>query len=156
MPVPRALRLAAAAGLLSVVAGCGSGDGSPTGSYELPADEAESYDTAYIAVVVADPPGDDLAEGAGEHFVIRTNAEIRIDMGGWWIEVGAERLPLGIGRQIDVGAELAVHPGGGETTDDAVFVGLEHEVLDDDGGEAILRDSAGTEVSRFSYGDGAG
>lgn len=138
---------------LSLLSGCGGGDDPPPeGTFELPESEAEGYDTAYIAAVVADPPGDDLTRGAGEHVVIRNNASIRIDMGGWWIDAGGERLPLGIGRQIDVGTELRVHVGPGETGDDAVFVGLDEPVLDDDGGTVVLRDAAGSEVARFRYG----
>jgi hypothetical protein len=134
------------------VVGCGD-DEAPAeeGIYELPSDEAERYDTAYIARVVADAAGDDLAEGAGEHVVIANNAEIRIDMGGWWLEVDGERLPLGIGRQIDVGTELRVHPGPGVTDEEAVFVGLEAEVLDDVGGTVVLRDAAGSEVAELRY-----
>lgn len=152
MPTPRIRRLARALAVLAV-AGCGA-SGEPSGrpgTYELPAEEVEQYPTAYIAQIVADPPGDDLAEDAGEHVVIANNAEIRIDMGGWWLEVGDARLPLGIGRQIDVGTELRVHPGPGTTGDDAVFVGLDEEVLDDSGGTVRLLDSAGTEVATFRY-----
>ena len=131
---------------------CGD-DGAPDGTYRLPASEADEYPTAYVDTVVADPDGDDLAEGGGEHVVIANNATIRIDMGGWWLDVGGERLPLGIGRQIDVGTELRVHPGRGETNDEAVFVGLDEEVLDDDGGVVMLRDAAGSEVATFRYGN---
>lgn len=60
-------------------------------------------------------------------------------------------IALGIGRQIDVGAELRVHPGPGETDDDDVFIGLTEEVLDDAGGSVVLRDSAGTEVAELTY-----
>jgi hypothetical protein len=141
---------ALAAATLALV-GCGD-DSEPSGTFELPSSVASGYRTAYIAEVVADPPGDDLAEGGGEHLVIRNNADIRIDMGGWWIDVGSDRLPLGIGRQIDVAAELRVHPGPGNNSDEAVFVGLGHEVLVDDGGVAVLRDSAGSEVATFEYG----
>jgi hypothetical protein len=151
--VSRACRAALFAVTLAVAVACGD-DAGPTaapGTYVLPREDAEQYDTAYIAEVVADPPGDDLAEGAGEHVVIANNATIRIDMGGWWLEVDGERLPLGIGRQIDVDTTLRVHPGPGETDEDAVFVGLDQEVLDDDGGRVVLRDAAGTEVARFDY-----
>lgn len=137
-----------------LVAGCGDDDeaGEPAeGTYELPSDEAEEYPTAYITRVVADAPGDDLEEGAGEHVVIANNATIRIDMGGWWLEVDGERLPLGIGRQIDVGTELRVHTGPGETDEEAVFVGLDEEVLVDAGATVVLRDAAGTEVATFEY-----
>ncbi|HUF34261.1 MAG TPA: lamin tail domain-containing protein [Acidimicrobiales bacterium] len=144
-----------ASAVVVVLVGCGGGSGA-AGTYELPSDVAETYSTAYIAVVVADPPGDDLAEGAGEHLVIRNNATIRIDMGGWWVDADGERLPLGIGRQIDVDAELRLHPGPGQTDDDAVFVGLTAEVLGNEGGEVVLRDAAGTEVARFAYGDAGG
>ena len=34
---------------------------------------------------------------------------------------------------------------------DAVFVGLDEEVLDDDVGTVVLLDAAGTEVARFEY-----
>jgi hypothetical protein len=135
-----------------VLAACGD-DSVARGVFELPSSTASKYPTAYIAEVVADPAGDDLAEGAGEHLVIRNNATIRVDMGGWWIDANGEQLPLGIGRQIDVGTELRVHPGPGSTDDDAVFVGLDDEVLKDDGGVVVLRDAAGSEVATFEYGD---
>lgn len=140
--------------LLLVVSGFGCGDDEPAaedGTFVLPADEAEGHPTAYVARVVADPPGDDLAPDGGEHVVIANNAEIRIDMGGWSLDIDGQQLPLGIGRQIDVGTELRVHPGPGTTDDDDVFVGLDEEVLDDDRGVVVLRDSAGAEVARFRY-----
>lgn len=154
MPVRHAvavLRKVAIALVLTVAAACGGEGDSGSGTYTLPREDAEAYETAYIAEVIADPPGDDLAEGGGEHVVIANNATIRIDMGGWWLEVDGERLPLGIGRQIDVGTTLRVHPGSGETDEDAVFVGLDEEVLDDDVGTVVLLDAAGTEVARFEY-----
>jgi hypothetical protein len=138
-----------------LTASCGSDGPSAGGTFELPAEDAAEHPSAYIAVVVADPPGDDLAEGAGEHVVIRNNATIRTDMGGWWVDANGQRLPLGIGRQIDVGAELRLHPGPGETSDEAVFVGLDEEVLDDEGGVVVLRDALGGEVMRFRYGTAA-
>ncbi|MFP5322955.1 MAG: lamin tail domain-containing protein [Acidimicrobiia bacterium] len=139
----------------SLLAACDGGEEAvEPGTFVLPGEAAERYDTAYIAELVADPPGDDLAEGGGEHVVIANNATIRIDMGGWWLEVGDERLPLGIGRQIDVDAELRVHPGPGETGEDAVFLGLDQEVLHDDAGTVVLKDAAGTEVARFDYPEG--
>lgn len=146
-----ATAMLAAVGAVVALTACGD-DGPPAGTYELPSSEANEYPTAYVETVVADPEGDDLAEGGGEHVVIANNATIRIDMGGWWLEVDDERLPLGIGRQIDVGTKLRVHPGSGETTEEAVFVGLDQEVLDDDGGVVVLRDAAGSEVATFRYG----
>lgn len=107
--------------------------------------------TAYIARVVADPPGDDLAVGAGEHVVIRNNASIRIDMGDWYLDVDGVRLPLGVGRQIEPRAELRIHPGPGTTTESAVFVGLDREVLGAERGTVSLRDPFGGEVSAFRY-----
>ncbi|MEX1163208.1 MAG: hypothetical protein WEB03_06475, partial [Nitriliruptor sp.] len=63
------------------VAGCGGS--SPTaGTYELPEERVEQYDTAYLAVVVAAVEGDDHEEGAGEHVVIVNNWDHRTDMGG--------------------------------------------------------------------------
>jgi hypothetical protein len=140
-----------AAGAVATLTACGD-NGAPTGTYELSSSEADEYPTAYVRVVVADPEGDDLAEGAGEHVVIANNAAIRIDMGGWWIDVDGTRLPLGIGRQIDVGTTLRVHPGPGETTEEAVFVGLDQEVIDDERGVVVLRDAAGSKVATFRYG----
>lgn len=141
--------------LLVLGAGCGDDDApaAEPGTYRIADDEAEQHETAYVAAVVADPPGDDLAEGAGEHVVIANNADIRIDMGGWWLDVGSQRLDLGIGRQIDPGAELRVHPGPGTTDDDAVFLDLGAEVLHDERGVVVLRDAAGDAVARFRYSD---
>lgn len=142
--------------VLLLLAACGGGDDAPEGEFRLPSSEADDHDTAYVAVVVADPPGDDLAEGAGEHVVIRNNADIRIDMGGWFLELpSGDRIPIGIGRQIDVGAELRVHPGPGETGDDAVFAGRERQGLPDEGGVVKLLDAAGAEVASFAYGAAA-
>lgn len=133
------------------VLGCGDDD-ARDGTFELPSSAADRYPTAYIAAVVPDPPGDDLTPGGGEHVVIRNNASIRIDMGGWWIDTEAARLPVGTGRQIDVDAEVRIHPGSGNTGPDAVFVGLDEEVLGNEGGVLVLRDAAGSEVARFAYG----
>ncbi len=138
------------------LAAVGCGGSSPAGTYELPAEQAEQYDTAYLAAVVAATDGDDLEEGAGEHVVVANNWDHRTDMGGWWIEdADGNRLPLGIGRQIDPNAELRVHTSCGEDTDEAVFACLDVEVLDDDGDVLRLLDSAGSEVARFAYGDAA-
>ncbi len=145
-------RLHALAAAVVLTAACGGGAEAPAGTFELP-DPAEDA-TAYVAVVVADPPGDDLAHGAGEHLVIRNNTDTRIDMGGWYFTIEDTRLPLGIGRQIDPDAELRVHPGPGETTDDAVFVGLDEEALPDTGGLLILHDAGGNIVDRCPYGAG--
>jgi hypothetical protein len=100
------------------------------------------------------PEGDDLAEGGGEFVVIEQNADIRVDMGGWYIEDSdGNRLSLGIGRQIDPGAELRVHSSCGESTEAAVYACAETEVLDDEGDVLTLRDSAGGDVATFAYGD---
>ncbi|MBW3620293.1 MAG: lamin tail domain-containing protein [Actinobacteria bacterium] len=139
--------------IVALLAACGGPEGGP---YELPASEAEQYVTAYIAAVVPDAGADDLQAGAGEHVVIRNNWDHRTDMGGWYIEDAAgDRLPLGIGRQIEPQAELRVHTGCGEDSEEAVYACLDEEVLDDDGDELTLRDSAGGEVARFAYGTAA-
>ena len=137
--------------VLVVVAGCG--DGAGPGTFTLPGDQVKEHDTSYIATVVADPAGDDLAEGVGEHLVIRSNFDHRTDMGGWDVEDSdGNRLPLGIGRQLDAGAELRVYSSCGEGTDEAVYACLDEPVLDDDGDIVKLVDSGGTEVMRFAYG----
>lgn len=102
----------------STVAGCGA-EQAP---FVLPEYEAEQYATAYLARVEPAPEGDDLTDGGGEYVVIANNADIRVDMGGWYIDDAAgTRLNLGIGRQIDVGKELRVYSSCGESTDEAVF-----------------------------------
>lgn len=134
-----------------VLAGCSSTDAD---GLSLPESEAEQYPTAYLSRVQPAPEGDDLAEGAGELVVIEQNADIRVDMGGWYIEdADGNRLNLGIGRQIFVGAELRVYSSCGESTDAAVFACSDVEVLDDEGDVLTLRDSAGGEVAVFAYGD---
>lgn len=138
----------------AVALGCSSGDDVPEGEYRLPSGDAAEHPTAYIAVIVHDPPGDDLEPGGGEHVVIRNNADIRIDMGGWWVEApGGVRLPLGIGRQIEPGAQLRVHVGQGEESEEAVFAGLERQALPPGGGTVVLRDAAGGEVMSVRYDD---
>ena len=137
--------------LFILVAGCG--DDAVPGTFTLPGDQVGEHATAYIATVVADPQGDDLAEGAGEHVVIRSNFDHRTDMGGWAVEdADGNRLPLGIGRQLDPGAELRLYSSCGQDTDEAVFACLDEPVLDDDGDVVRLLDSGGNEVMRFAYG----
>ncbi len=149
--VSRAVALAAVLAT-SIVAGCGA----EQDAFTLPDDQAEQYATAYLLRVEPVPDGDDLADGGGEYVVIANNADIRVDMGGWYIDDAAgNRLNLGIGRQIDVGTELRVYSSCGESTDEAVFACTGVEVLDDDGDVLTLRDSAGTEVAELRYDDGA-
>jgi predicted small lipoprotein YifL len=138
----------------AVATACGGGREGP---FELPTSEAAAYPTAYLAVVVADPAGDDLATGEGEHVVVRNNWDHRADLGGWWIEdADGHRLPLGVGRQLDPGAELEVHVACGDDGDEAVFACLDREVLDDDGEVLRLLDAGGGEVARFAYGTAGG
>jgi glycerophosphoryl diester phosphodiesterase len=137
---------------LFLVASCGG----PSGVYDLDVEAVDQLRSACIATVVADPEGDDLAPGAGEHVVLREHLDIRNDLGGWWIEdADGNRLNVGIGTQIDPGDELRVHTGCGETTEQAVFNCLEEEVLGDEGDVLTLRDAAGAEVHRFAYGRAA-
>lgn len=151
-----AARPSAALVLVAVLGavGCGA-DAAPTPAptaFSLPTGQAEQYATAYLAEVHAAPEGDDLAQGAGEYVVIANNADIRIDMGGWVLETdGGSRLPLGIGRQIDVGGLLRVHSSCGTDDERAVFACLEDEAFDDDAGVVTLLDAAGTEVARLAY-----
>lgn len=147
------VRTVTAAALLLFAVGC---TGQPTGPYELPSEEASEYATAYLAVVVADPEGDGLERGAGEHVVLRNNWDHRADLGGWSVEdADGNRMNLGIGRQLDPDAELRVHTSCGEDTDEAVFACLDTEMLDDDGDVLRLLDAAGSEVARFAYGNAA-
>jgi hypothetical protein len=150
----RSLRVHVGAGLLvtGLLAACSSGGGDLV----LPESDAQTYTTAYMSRVEPAPEGDDVAEGSGEYVLIEQNADIRVDMGGWYIEDGdGNRLNLGIGRQIDPGAQLRVYSSCGESTEEAVFACSGAEVLDDDGDVLTLRDSAGGEVAVFAYGDEA-
>ena len=144
--------LAAVVAWTWLVSGCSSGEDP----FTLPESEAEQYPTAYLSRVGPAPQGDDLVEGGGEYVVVEQNSDIRIDMGGWYIEdADGNTLPLGIGRQIDVGSELRVYSSCGESSDAAVFACVGTEVLDDAGDTLTLRDSAGGEVAVFPYGDQA-
>lgn len=129
-----------------VLVGCGGGG---DGRYVLPAGEAERYETAYIAEVV---PAGTAADG--EHLVVHNRHEIvRADLGGWAIEdTEGNRLRIPFSRQIDPGDELTVYTGTGEDGDDAIYAGLEGDVLGDDGDTVVLLDAAGSEVARFEYG----
>ena len=61
-------------------------------------------------------------------------------------------LPVRVGRQIDVGAQLRVHTSFGEDSEQAVFVCLDGEALNDQSGTVMLFDAAGTEVAPLKYG----
>lgn len=137
--------LVAVAVALVAVGGCGGA----SVVHELPEVEAAGYATAYISQVVAADPD-------GEHVVISTNWDQRTDMGGWALQdADGNRLPLGIGRQLDPGATLQVYSGCGTDGDTAVYACLDDDVLDDDGDTIRLLDSAGGEVASFPYGDQA-
>ena len=137
-----------------VLTGCGAGNSpSAGGAFTLPANEVDQHDTAYIAEVVADPDGDDLADGSGEYVVVHNNWDLRADLGGWSIEdADGNELDLGVGRQLVSGARLRVYSSCGEDTDEAVHNCLDEPVLDDSGDVLVLRDSGGNEVMRFPYG----
>jgi hypothetical protein len=104
--------------------------------------------SAYIATVVADPEGDDLAPGAGEHVVLRNSLDVRNDLGGGGLRMGTA-------TDCRSASGTRVHTACGEDTAEAVFNCLETEVLGDDGDVLVLRDAAGTEVHRFAYGRAA-
>ena len=138
-----------------VVTGCNA-EASGQEEMVLPESAAKQYEGAYMARVVPAPAGDDLAEGSGEYIAIVNKAAIPYVVGGWYIEdADGNRLDLGIGPQIEADGELLVYSGCGESTDEAVFVCAEDEVLDDKGDVLTLRDSAGGEVAEFAYGDKA-
>lgn len=71
---------------------------------------------------------------------VRNGWEHRANLGGWWIQdADGNRLALGVGRQIDPGAELRVHTACSDDTDEAVFACLDEPVLHDDGDVLTLR-----------------
>jgi hypothetical protein len=143
--------------VFAALAGCSSESGSGSaGTFELPEGDAVQYSSAYMSKVVAAPEGEDLAEGGGEYVVISNNASIRTDMGGWYVEdADGSRLPLGIGTQVDEGAQLRLYSSCGENTAEEIFACADSEVLDDAGDTLTLYDSAGGEVASFAYGDAA-
>lgn len=134
--------------LVLVSSGCGGGVAD--GTFVLPEDEAEQYDTAYIAEVHPEGTAED-----GEYLVLRNRHDIvRADLGGWAIEdADGNRIRIPFSRQIDPGDELVVRTGRGEDTEDEIHAGLDGDILDDDGDVLVLMDSAGKEVARFPYGD---
>jgi hypothetical protein len=86
--------------------------------------------------------------------VVSNNASIRTDMGGWYVEdADGNSLPLGIGTQVDEGAQLRLYSACGENTAEKIFACADTEVLDDGGETLTLHDSAGGEVAQFAYGD---
>jgi hypothetical protein len=128
---------------LFLVTGCGG----PSVVYDLDVEAVDQLPSAYIATVVADPEGDDLAPGACELVVLRNTLDIRNDLGGWWVEdADGNRLQVGIGTQIDPGERLRVHTACGEDAAEAVFNCLETEVLGDDGDVLVLRGHRGAQV----------
>jgi hypothetical protein len=150
-------RTSAVVAVFAALAGCSSESGSGSaGEFELPEGEAEQYRSAYLSKVVAGPEGEDLAEGGGEFVLLSNNASIRTDLGGWYVEdADRNRLPLGIGTQVDEGAQLRLYSACGENTAEKIFACADAEVLDDLGDTLTLYDSAGGEVAQFAYGDAA-
>lgn len=71
--------------LTAVLVASSVGCGAEQDPFVLPEDEAEQYETAYLARVEPAPDGDDLAEAGGEYVVVASNADIRVDTGGRYI-----------------------------------------------------------------------
>lgn len=74
---------------------------------------------------------------------------------GYGADEAGNRLKLGLGRQIEVGAKLRVYSRCGETTEEAVFACVGVEVLGDQGDVPTFWDSAGTEVAELRYDKGS-
>lgn len=81
---------------------------------------------------------------------------VRADLGMWSVvDADGNRLRIPPSVQIDPGGELGVYSSCRKNTNDAIFVCLDSEVLDDDGDVLVLLDAGGREFARFAYGTAA-
>jgi hypothetical protein len=106
-----------------------------------------------IADVVADPPGDDVAFGAGE-FVRLDNIGPRVAaVGGWRLEDAAgHRLPIPRGYEIPPEGSLFVHTGPGDQSAERCFAGRRKAVWNNRGGDTVrLVSPSGRLLDSFSY-----
>ncbi|MPZ72908.1 MAG: PASTA domain-containing protein [Nitriliruptorales bacterium] len=104
-----------------------------------------------VTEVVADPQGNDLQHNGGE-YVTLTATDPAVDVSGWTIEhTDGGVLEIGNGYRLARGEWVDVHTGDGKDNPRRYFNGLADEVLADEGGELIVRDRTGREVTRYQY-----
>lgn len=106
-------------------------------------DDVRQVEGAHIADVVLD--GD-------PHVVLRSTVDHEDSVGGWYLQVtDGARLALPPSTRIPAGAELRVHPGPGDSTEEDLYVGGDPDALGD-GGTVTLHDAFGGEVDSLAYG----
>jgi len=92
-----------------------------------------------IAGSVNDVPGDDVQHGTGEHVVLTNTGTTTVDVSGWLLRDAANNvLTVGEGYALAPGAQLRVHTGPGENTEDAYYNGRTGAVLNNGGDSVAL------------------
>ena len=108
-----------------------------------------------IIELVWDPPGDEVA---GERVVLRSDRLQRVSLKGWTlrdVKVHTSSSPWSFvfpDVELAPGEDIVLWTKAGHADAHNLYWGLNHAVWNNVGGDtAVLSDSAGTEISRFSY-----
>lgn len=108
-----------------------------------------------IIELVWDPPGDEVA---GERVVLRSDRLQRVSLKGWTLrddKVHTSSSPWSFvfpDVELAPGEDIVLWTKAGHADAHNLYWGLNHAVWNNVGGDtAVLSDSAGTEISRFSY-----
>jgi hypothetical protein len=108
-----------------------------------------------VASVVSNPPGDDVV---GERVVLRSDRLRAASLQGWSLRDDKEHPASPPWRyvfpnvELAPGEDLTIWTKAGRNDSHNLFWGLNHAVWNNRGGDtAILSDSAGVEIGRFSY-----
>jgi hypothetical protein len=106
-----------------------------------------------IGDVVADPPGQDVAFGAGEFVRLDNIGPRTAAVGGWRLEDAADhRLLIPRGHEIPPGGSLFVHTGPGDPSPGRCFAGRRKAVWNNRGGDTVrLVSFNGRLLDSFSY-----
>lgn len=108
----------------------------------------------YIRIdrVEADPPGDDLAPGAGEYVELRSDWCENVPLDGWHLRDDAGNvIRIADGYLLRPQQTMRVYTGPGSRTEENYYAGRDTEVWDNAGDTATLYAPEDAEADRFSY-----
>ena len=106
-------------------------------------------DAVGITYIEYDPPGADLA---GEYVRFQNNTHQAITMTGWQLEDGARKHTYTFPAfTLPAGATVVLWTKTGTNEAGNLYWGNRAAIWNNTGDTAVLRDAAGTEISRFSY-----
>jgi micrococcal nuclease len=112
----------------------------------------ENESAVRIAAVHPNPTGDDAASLAEEYVVVENTGRVAVDLSNWYLIDGDGHTYFFFdGRELRPGERLVLHVGEGRSTDDHVYWGASHPVLDNDHETIRLVDGDADRVVSVTY-----